>query len=84
MAQSIYPRVPTVFISICDIKNKLVWHMMPSMLYLFSFQSLEKLELGILNYWLFTELSIFEGFFTWFFKYALIPVRTYFQTPIAL
>ena len=54
------------------------------MLSLFSFQALEKIDLEILDFWLFTELSILEWFLTWFFKYALIPVRIYFQTPIAL
>ena len=58
--------------------------MMSSMLSLFPFRALEKLDLEILDFWLFTELPILEWFLTWFFKYALIPVRTYFQTPIAL
>ena len=51
---------------------------------LFSFQALDKLDLDILDFWLFTELSILEWFLTWFFKYSLITVCTYFQTPIAL
>ena len=54
------------------------------MLFFFSFQSLDKLDLEILDFWLFTKLSIFEWFSTWFFKYASIPVRTYFQTLTAL
>ena len=49
------------------------------MLSLFSFQALEKLDLDILDFWLFTELYILEWFLTCFFKYALIPVRTYFK-----
>ena len=51
--------------------------MMSSMLSLFSFQALEKLDLEVLDFWLFTELSILEGFSTWFFKRARIPVRIY-------
>ena len=58
--------------------------MMSSILSLFYFQALDKPDLDILDSWLFTELSILERFLTWFFKYALITVRTYFQTPIAL
>ena len=58
--------------------------MMYSMLSPFSLPALEKLDLEILDFWLFTELSILEWFSTWFFKYALIPVRTYFQTLIPL
>ena len=58
--------------------------MMSRILSLFSFQALDKLDLDILDFWLFTELSILGWFLTWFFKYALISVRTYFQTPIAI
>ena len=58
--------------------------MMSSVLSLFSFRALDKLDLEILDLWLFIELSILEWFLTWFFKYALIPVHMYFQTPIAL
>ena len=39
------------------------------MLSIFYFQALEKLDLEILDFWLFTELSILEWFLTWFFKY---------------
>ena len=39
---------------------------MSSMLSLFSFQALVKLDLDILDFWLFTELSILEWFLTWF------------------
>ena len=58
--------------------------MIHSILSLFSFHDLEKLDLEMLDFWLFTELFILELFSTWFFKYALIPVRMYFKTPIAL
>ena len=57
---------------------------MSSMLYLFPFQALDKLDLEVLYFWLLTELSILEWFLTWFFKRAIIPVRTYFQIPMAL
>ena len=57
---------------------------MSSMLSLFSFQALGKLYFDFLDFWLFTELPILEWSFTWFFKYALINVRRYFQTPIAI
>ena len=57
---------------------------MSSILSLFYFQALYKLDSEILDFCLFTELSILERFFTWFFKYALIPIRMYFQNPIAL
>ena len=43
-----------------------------------------KVSIAQTEFWLFTELSILEWFLTWFFKYAWIPVRTYFQTLIAL
>ena len=42
------------------------------MLFLFSFQALDKIDLDILGVWLSIELSILEWFLTWFFKYALI------------
>ena len=58
--------------------------MMSKMLSIFSFRALDKLDLEILDFWLFIELSILEWFLNWFFKYALIPVRTYLQNPIAL
>ena len=82
MEQNLYPLVPTVFIIIFNSKNRIVWIVISSMLALFHPQALEKSYLEILDFWLFTELSILEWFSTWFFKYALIPVRTYFQTPI--
>ena len=49
-----------------------------------SFQALEELYLKILDFWLYIELSILEWFWTWVFNYPLIPVRSYFQTIIAL
>ena len=52
---------------------------MSSMLSLFSFQDLDKLDLEVLEFWLFTVLSILEWFSTWLFKYARIPVCMYFQ-----
>ena len=58
--------------------------MMSSTLSLFSFQALEKLDLEILDFGLFTALPILEWFSTWFFKYELISVRMYFKTPIAI
>ena len=58
--------------------------MMSSMLSLFFFQALDKLDSEILDFWLFTELPILEWISTWDFKYALIPICTYFQTPIPL
>ena len=57
---------------------------MSSMLSLFSFQDLDKLDLEVLEFWLFTVLSILEWFLTWFFRNALITLRTDFQTPIAI
>ena len=58
--------------------------MVYSMLYLFYFQSLEKLDLEILDFWLFIELSILECFSSLFFKYVRIPVCMDFQSPISL
>ena len=58
--------------------------MISSIVYIYSFLALKKLDLGILDFWLFIELPILEWFSTWFFKYALITVRTYFQTHVAL
>ena len=54
------------------------------LLSLFSFWALEKLDLMILDFWLFPKLPILEWFSNWFFKYALITVRTYFKTTIAI
>ena len=64
--------------------HKIVWIMVSRMLSIFYFRALDKLDLEILDFWLFTELPILEWISTWFFKYSLILVRTYFQTPIAL
>ena len=50
MAQIWYPRVPTVFIIIFNSKDKLFLFMMSSMLSLFSFRALEKLDLEILDF----------------------------------
>ena len=63
--------VPTVFIIIFHSNDKIVWIMMSSMLSIFSFQALEKLDLEIMDFWLFIELSILEWFPTWFFKYCM-------------
>ena len=84
MNQIWYPRLPTLFLVIFNSKNNLVWLMMTSMLSLFSFQALEKLDLKVLDFWLFTELSFLEWFPTSFFKRARITVRTYFQSPTTL
>ena len=56
--------------------------MMSSIFSLFYFQTIEKLDMEVLNFWLFTELSILEWFSTWVLKNARNPVRKYFQTPI--
>ena len=53
------------------------------MIFLF-FPTLGEIRLGGLGFLLFAELSILEWFSTWFLKFSLIPVRTYFQTLIAL
>ena len=74
----------SIFIIIFNIRNKLVWLIISSMLSLLSFQTLEKLDLEMLDFWFFTELSILEWFFTWLFKYILITVRVYFQIRITL
>ena len=52
---------------------------MSSMLSLFSLQALDKLDLEILDFWLFMELSILEWFLTWFFKFALMILHTHFK-----
>ena len=69
---------------IFNSNHKIVWIMVSRMLSIFSFRALDKLDLEILDFWLFTELPILEWILTWFFKYALIPVRKYFQTLIAI
>ena len=75
---------PTLFIIIFHSNNKLICIMMASLLSLFYFQDLDKLDFEVLDFLLSTELSILEWFSTWFFKHARIPVRTYFQGPITL
>ena len=52
--------VPNLFIIIYNSKNNLFWIMMSSMLSLLSLQALEKLDLEVLDFWLFAELSILE------------------------
>ena len=58
--------------------------MMSIMLSLSSFQVLGKLDLVVLKFWLFIELSILDKFLTWFIKHAIIQVSTYFHSPIDL
>ena len=50
-------------------------HDCSSLLYIFFFRALDKLDLEVLDFWLFTLLSILEWFFTWFFRHARITVR---------
>ena len=45
--------------------------MMFSMFYLFSFQFMEKSNLEVLEFWVFSELAILEWFLTWRFKHFL-------------
>ena len=49
------------------------------MLYLFYIQVLEILDLEVLDFWLFTELAIWERFSTWNFKHARFCVCTHLQ-----
>ena len=51
-----------IFIMILNSKNKLVWIMMYIMLYLFPFQALDELDLEVLDFWFFTELSTLKCF----------------------
>ena len=51
--------------------------MMSSMLSLFSFEAWEKLDLEVLDFWLFTELSILKWFLTWLFKNVRTPVQSW-------
>ena len=47
--------LPTLCIIIFNSKNEVVWIMMSSMLFLFSFQVLEKFNLEVFYFWFFTE-----------------------------
>ena len=58
-----------IFIS----KDKLVWIRMFSMIYLLSFQASEKLDLEVLEIWLFIELYILECFLTSFSNMQELP-----------
>ena len=44
--------------------------------------SIKKLDLEVLYFGLFSELSILEWFSTWCFKHARIPIHLYFQRNI--
>ena len=61
---SYYP--PDMLILNC--KKNLVWIMMSSMLSLFSLHVLDKLNIEVLYFWLFTWLAILKWFFIWCFK----------------
>ena len=74
---------PTLFIIIFCSNNKPVWIMISSILFFLFFQALEKLDMEVLDFWLFKNLPILEWFSTWFLKHAIIPVHTYFHIPIA-
>ena len=49
---------------------------------LFSLQVLDKLDLEVLDFWLFSELAILDWCLTWHIKYAIIPVCKYFNCNI--
>ena len=49
------------------------------MLYLFYIQVLEILDLEVLEFWLFTELAIWEWISTWNFKHARVPECAHFK-----
>ena len=55
---------------------------MYSMFCLFYLQVIEKLDLEVLDFWIFSELSILEWFLTWYFKHVIIHVRVYCQRNI--
>ena len=61
----------TIFIVILYCKNNLVWLMMSSIFSLFFLQVLEKLNLDVLDFRVFSELAILEWFSTWRFKHFL-------------
>ena len=68
-----------LFIIIFSFINKPIWTMVSSEFYLFYFKILDIIDLMILNFWLFSELTILEWFSIWHIKHARIPARTYFQ-----
>ena len=53
------------------IHNKIVFLMMYSMIDLFPLQVMGKLNLQVLNLWVFLKLSIFLVFLIWSFKHFL-------------
>ena len=61
----------TIFIVILNRRNNLVWLMMSSTFFLFFLQVLEKLNLDVLDFRVFSELAILEWFSTGRFKYFL-------------
>ena len=61
----------TIFIVILYCKNDLVWLMISSTFSLFFLQVLEKLNLEVLDFRVFSELAILELFLTWRFKHLL-------------
>ena len=67
----------TIFIEILNCKNDLVWLMMSSTFSLFFLQVLEKLNLEVLDFRVFSELAILECFFDLAFQ--TFPVCTQFQ-----
>ena len=52
--------VSNLFIIIFSIKNNHIWIMMSSMFFLFHFRALDQLDIEVLEFRLFTELSILE------------------------
>ena len=50
--------------------------MMSVMFFLFSLQVLNKLDLEVLGFCVFSKLTILEWFLTCHFKYPIIPVHT--------
>ena len=69
-------------IMILNCKNKLVWLIISSIFSFFSLHVFEILDLEVLDFWIFTELSILEWFSTLRFKHAIISVLTYFKVRI--
>ena len=76
MAQILYPRVPNLLIIIFNINNKIFWLIISSMLSLFSFQALDKLDLDLFYFWLFYIIVYFGVVFDLVFQ-KYINSRTY-------
>ena len=57
---------------------KIAFFMIPCLFCIFTLQDLDRLDMEVLESWIFLEFSILGWYLTWSIKHAKIPVRVYF------